>query len=106
MTAPSLDWPRLSLNGLRIHPARAGLARSRSSGAVGPIRSMSLAPANTYDPLTDVMTGGNGLDAVNVRATSGTLLVENYNLSGQGSPETDTIGSLAPGLGGTLTNLN
>ena len=64
------------------------------------------APANTYDPLTDVITGGNGLDTVNVRATSGTLLVENYDLSGQGSPETDTIGSLAPGLGGTLANIN
>jgi hypothetical protein len=96
-------------------------SNSPTSGGVGSFSALGGSGANTFNvfgtgnffnptvfgtPSTGIRTGGNGLDTVNVRATSGVLVVQNFDSSRQGSPQTDTIGSLAPGLGGTLANIN
>jgi hypothetical protein len=53
---------------------------------------------DTDTPLT--INTGTGTNHVNVRGTAGALAVQ-----GHGGSDTVTIGSLAPALGGTLTNL-
>jgi hypothetical protein len=61
--------------------------------------TFTVANTSPFHYSTDLYPG-SGNDTVNVRGTLGTINVDNT-----GGTDTDTIGSLAPSLGGTLVNI-